>query len=135
MKVADTRICLTAAAVFLIASSPVYANYLRPVPLEEQFRSSDVVIVAQSVRVTSCNVGKAKLPCVEMADISYLHRRPNIKKTAMIRIITSPGIDELRVECCPPGQRYLIFLNIYKGDYYFYRGRRSLLQLENPDNT
>ena len=115
-----------------LVSSPSAANVLTPMSLNDQYASSDVVVVVRAGQNTLCNVDSAIRPCVEFSETLYLKGRGS--QAARIQyVVTYSRIRELTIECCEAGKTYLMFLREYRGNLFPVRGHWSIIELQRPN--
>lgn len=120
---------LSVFASLSLCASVAYANYLLPMPFEEQRAKADAVLLVRAGQNTQCATGSMQVPCVELNDPLYLKGQAG-RRVSRTYLVTYNGIPESRVDCCDPGATYLMFVR--RGGDYFYpvAGHWSILRTD-----
>jgi hypothetical protein len=119
----------------LLLASSSSANVLTPVPMQTQFRQSHATVLARAQGNKMCEIGGEDRTCVVFDDVLFVSHRHNIPHASNIVVAMDNGIDEAKVDCCEAGQRYIMFIVRYRGNYYLYHGRWSIQKIEPLDSN
>lgn len=107
-------------------SLPLSANALVDVPLQEQMKVADAVIIATAAKMVFCSSGEADKNCIEFYDTVFLKGNG----PGRIKLDPRTRVEEAEVECCVADNVYLLFA-VKRGDSYFLiHGRSSIRTLE-----
>jgi hypothetical protein len=97
------------AFVTILGATPAYANFVPPMSLQRQFAEADLVVVARLGERTTCELDRAREPCVEiLADVVL--KGPPATLGVPRYLILSSSVSELRIDGIDTSGTKLMFL-------------------------
>jgi len=111
-----------------LTASAASGNLLSAIPVDEQAKRADLIVIATIRREAICDVKGKSRPCFELNNV-FVIRNNKRKVRVPIRVVIDSEIDELNVKCCEIGKEYLMILKEYKNSYFPFFGQTSIRQL------